>query len=185
MKDLIILARTDQTAKLELVKRFEPLIYKCIKMYIHDINFTQDALQEGYVTILKCINLYNLDSECGFPGYVKTALINNLRKFSKNHQHTLSLDEECCDEGGTLLDTLPSDDIIEDYYIQSQLSHELKKTLMALPEDEKELIISIYFKQIKIMQLSNGTRSGYVRLQRKRDKALSMLRDGLKKMGYV
>lgn len=185
MKDLVLLARTDETAKLELIKRFEPLIFKCIKMYIHDINSTQDALQEGYMTVLKCIYLYNVDSECGFPGYVKTAIINNLRKFSKNHPNTLSLDEECSDDGGTLLDTLPSEDVTEDYLIQLQLSHELKKAINTLSDNEKELIISIYFKQTKIIELSNGTRSNYVSLQRKRDRALSKLRDELVKMGYI
>lgn len=184
MKDLILEARRDEEALYKLVKQFEPLIKKCVRRYIHDENLKADAIHEGYITIMKCIRLYDVDSPCSFPGYVKTAVINNMRNYARTLRETLSLDEEYTEDGGTLMEILTDYSTIEDVLPDLMITHALAQAIQSLNKNELELLYSIYYKNIKIIALSNGTRSHYAKIQRTKNHALEKLRYELKKQGY-
>jgi RNA polymerase sporulation-specific sigma factor len=179
MRAMVIAAREDEKIKLELLKRFEPLIKKCIKFYIKDFNYYGDAMQEGYCTILKCIKSYDIASKCEFPAYVKSAMIHNMRDFSKKIINCLSLDEPGNETGGTLMETLRSDENIERDKIQSEEIEAMLEALHELTNKQREIIEMIYFNNISMKDLCRNRRCHYMTIVKLKERALEKLREEL------
>lgn len=176
MKELITLARTDDEIKLKILRSFEPLIKKCFKIYIKDLNYYDDTIQEGYMTILKCISNFNINLNCEFPGYVKIAVIRNIRDFSKKIKSEISLDEEMCEEGSTILDILKSDtDIENDEILRSEIK-QMYKALNNLTEKQRRIIEEYYFKDLTLKQICKDRKCHYMSIARLKDRALKKLR---------
>lgn len=185
MREMVRIAKGDNTSgsgrscemKLKILKSFEPLIKKCIKIYIHDFHYYEDAMQEGYLTILKCIEMYDIDSRCEFPGYVKMAMINNIRDFSKKIKNHASLDEEIFEGGVTLLETIKSDVDIERDEIRSEEIIAMYRGIGKLTKKQREIIIEVFFKKLSMREVCKNRRCHYMTVVRLKDRALERLRD--------
>lgn len=178
MKEIVLIAKTNCEARLMLLKSFEPLIKKCFKSYVQDYNFFEDVMQEGYITILRCIYLYDLNSNSEFPAYVKTAVINNIRHFSRKVKSDLSLDE-VNDNGCALKDLLKSDINIEEYEIQEGEITALHSALKKLTPKQLEIIDAYYFKDLSLQSICLNRRCHYMTIARLKERAIKALRKEL------
>lgn len=176
MRDMVAIAKTDIDGKLTILKNFEPLIKKCFKMYVKDFNYFDDVMQEGYITILKCIDLYDLNSKTEFPGYVKMAVINNIRHFSRELKNEISLDDEINEVGGTLLDILESDVNIEGDKIHYDEIMSMHRCLKKLTQKQREIIEGYYFKGLSLQDICANRRCHYNAIVRLKKRALETLR---------
>lgn len=176
MKELVIKAKTDREAALIILESFAPLIKKSMKMYVRDFDYYDDALQDGYLTILKCIEKYDINSECPFPAYAKIAVIHNMRSFAKKIKAEASLDEPLCEEGGTLLDTLKSEVNIETNEIQSETLRALHNALGQLSDKQREIIFSYYFKNIPLKDIAKNKRCHYMAVVKLKERGINALR---------
>jgi RNA polymerase sporulation-specific sigma factor len=179
MRDLVVKARIDKEMTMNLIERFEPLIKKCFKMYVRDFNFFDDAMQEGYLTVIKCIALYDTESKTEFPGYVKTAVINNLRNFSKKIKYDLSIDAEVNEYSCAFTDILQSDVNIEAESIINAEILAMEKALKKLTEKQREIIEAFYFKNLTLQEISKRRRCHYMAVARLKSRALIALQNSL------
>jgi RNA polymerase sporulation-specific sigma factor len=180
MRDLIILAKLDKDAKLEVLLRFEPLLKKTTNQYVKDFNLYNDAMQEGYATILKCIELYNPESKVEFPWYVKTAVTNNLMHFSRKIKTMFSLDSESATaEGLTFLDMLPADTNIEKEHIHKQELNAMYHAIKNLPEKQQVIIVEIFFKHKTMRSISKERGCHYNTVVNAKDSAINSLKKSL------
>lgn len=180
MKEIILRAREDDQEMTRLVKNFEPLIKKCIRIYIRDMTYFEDAMQQGYLTIIQCVKRFDLNSEIPFPGYVKRAAIYSIRDYAKKIKSDLSLDEET-EEGGSLLDTLSSGDDIEKDYFKGIDSKVLKEALKTLTSEQRRVVEDYYFKNISMRDICKNKRCHYMSIVKLKDRALIKLKVEMKK----
>ena len=167
--------------KAEEVKAFEPLIKKCIKVYLWDMQYYDDAMQEGYIAIIKCMKNYDESFGVRFECYVKRAVIYSIRDFSlKINMKDMSLDEES-DGGGRILDFIESKENIEEDWLKSLQIKELKEAIKKLPLKQKEIIYEHYFKGKSLKKISSDKRRHYMGIVALKKRAILNLKEELTK----
>lgn len=175
-RERVIKARRDDGEAARIIGDFEPLIKKCIKMYIKDPGNFEDAMQEGRSTIFGCILKYDITSPVLFEGYVKMAVIYSIRDFASKHRDNLSLDEEIKEDGGCLYDVLDSGMDIEGDEIKKESIRSLRAALNGLSEKERKVIDEFYFKGKTMKEMSMGRRCHYMTVVKHKERILKKLR---------
>lgn len=131
----------------EIVRRFTPFVIKTAKsIYVrgHDIN---DLIQIGQVSIIKAVNKFDTEKDNGFTSYVTNAVkrhfYNLIRDNVKKSSYCSlnSLNQEGCE----LMDTLASEENLEEDFVQAEEKKKLTRALNKLSEKEKEIIYWFYF----------------------------------------
>jgi RNA polymerase sporulation-specific sigma factor len=176
-RERIIKAREDKGEAAEIIKEFEPLIKKCIKLYIKDPGSFEDAMQEGRLAILGCIKNYDITSPVHFEGYVKMAVIYCIRGFASKHRENISLDEETTEEGGSLHDLIDSGVDVEGDEIKKEEINSLRAALDKLSEGERKVIDEFYFQGKTMREMSRGRRCHYMTVVKHKERALGRLRE--------
>lgn len=167
--------------KAEKVKAFEPLIKKCIKVYLWDMQYYDDAVQEGYITIIKCMKSYDKSLGARFEAYVKRAVIYSIRDFSlKINIKDMSLNEEN-DEGGCILDFIESKENVEEDWLKSLQIKQLKEAIEKLPLKQREIIYEHYFNGKSLKEISCDKRRHYMGIIALKKRAILNLKEELTK----
>lgn len=176
MRNLVIKARGCEEARLKVLKSFEPLIKKCLKVYVRDYNYYEDAMQHGYMVILKCIRMYDENQGSYFEAYVKRSLMYAMMDYmGKNKSDDLSLDENT--EGGApFVELLQGDEDIEGDIVKREENEELKRALNKLSKEHRRLIEDVYFKGMSMVDVCKGRRCHYMSVVKMKDRALRNLR---------
>lgn len=180
MREKVIMARKNEDVEAQLVKDFEPLIKKCIGIYVKDYSYYDDAMQEGRLTILQCIKRYDIISPIPFEGYVKMGVAYSIRDFGNRIRNCISLDDEINEDGGTLYDILEGDQDIEEDEIHREEQIELSSAFEKLPDNYKDIIRKFYFEKISLREIAGNRRCHYMTVVKLKERALKCLRDGLK-----
>lgn len=184
MNELILRAKEDSSSCLEVIKAFEPLIKKCIKIYVHDFSYYEDALQQGRLILLSCIKSYDLSSPYPFPAYFKKSLCYGMRDFSLKIKESMSLDEPI-EEDCTLLDVLPSDEDTEASITRNDVSEVLQKCILRLPEGQRRIIEEFFFKNKSMVEISQNKRCHYMSVVKQKQRALAALKKMLEDEGFI
>lgn len=180
LREMVIMARNNDEVKLQLLKKFEPLMKKCIKIYIKDFTYFNDAMQEARLAMLQCINRYDTDSSIPFEGYVKRAIIYSIRDFAHRIYDYVSLDETITEDGGTLYDVIEGNENIEDERIHIEELDELMRAFIMLPENYKSILRKYYFEKMSLRDICAGRRCHYMTVVKLKERALKCLREKLK-----
>lgn len=175
-RERVIRAREDHEEAVKIISDFDPLIKKCIKIYIKDPSSFEDAMQEGRLAIFGCIKKYDISSPVYFEGYVKMAVIYCIRDFGLKHRENVSLDEEINEDGGSLHDILDSGMDIEGDEIKKERISSLKAALSELSEKEIKIINEFYFEGKTMKEISMKRRCHYMTVVKHKEKALQKLR---------
>ena len=115
-------------------------------------------------------------------GLSQPAILGTLSAFQK--LKVISLDSYTTDddESITLLDTLTSDEDIEDYVVSQEWNKALRKLLFAalqeIPEDEREIIIRQYFHGIPIWKMAEESGQTRQTIWNKKNEAFQSIRTG-------
>lgn len=177
MKEMVIKARSDENVKAELVVKFEPLMKKCIKIYVGDFSYREDAIQEAKITVLKCIKQYNTDSNVPFEGYVKRAVIYSVRDFARRIKSCVSLNSEMTEDGDGLIDILASDEDIENDNIHRDELKVLRQAFGELPENYQNILKKFYLEGMSMRDISTNRRCHYMSVVKLKERALKCLKE--------
>lgn len=129
----------DTDAVEEIINRFKKYVVKtAAEIYIKGYEM-EDLIQEGYVSIIKAINYYNVDKK-SFTAYITKSVRNNyyneIRRMSKrNYEESL---DKIMEEGREK--RIHHFYNIEEEYIKKEELYEMKNALDRLTERERELI---------------------------------------------
>ena len=141
MREVIERAKAgDQEAKLYIINKFMPLIYKT-SMNVYVVGYQEEDLRQmAIVSVLKAIEKYKIDSPTGFASYVKAAIENNFRYLirGKARENYLKSLNETNDEGFELETVIPMDFNLEEYALHEDDKKKLKMAIELLSEEEKE-----------------------------------------------
>lgn len=167
----------DLKSKEELLNRFKPyIIKKAREIYIKNYDI-DDLIQIGNISIIKAIDKYNLDKG-NFVSYVTFAINNNfnyeIRRMSKT-RYDSSLNKNI-DDNLEIIDIIAWKENIEENFIRKQNLKYVKNALNKLNENERKLIYSIYFADIKIKEYAYKEGIKYGSALKRKTKILNKLR---------
>lgn len=175
---LVLKAKAGNTNALkEIMQRFHYFILKESSKYKIPSYDYQDIVQHGYLTIIKCINMYKKNND-SFNGYVINAIKNNynalLRGNIKNYKEI---------PNDTLLDLeRPGYEFtIEEQIIAYEEAEKLHKAINNLDTLEKIIIQEFYFNDKSIADISTELNISTTKLYRLKKTILNKLYNILKK----
>ncbi|GFR35987.1 sigma-70 family RNA polymerase sigma factor [Thermobrachium celere] len=161
-----------------LIKKYEPLIKRAIKMYIHDRNYYEDAYQEAVLAILQVLRGFD-EKKGDFNAYIKCSVIYSVKAFSKKIKENISLDEEL-EDGGCLYDLIPDEGCLEEDYIMEDQIKRLYEAINKLNKKQREVIEEYYFKGKSMVEIAKNKRCHYNSIVRLKERAINKLKEELK-----
>lgn len=183
--DILIKAKNgDKKAKEEIIMKYNPIVYKFSLNYFIVGDSDEDLRQRGYISILRAIDMYDIEKGASFTAYVKNAIINNYNVLVRNTMKlkaTGSLNTTN-DEGFEILELIESDENVEELVIMNETIEELRGAINQLDEEEREFILFIHGKNSgAISEYSRMKGISYKKCIRMRDRIITKLRSYLLK----
>lgn len=178
IENLFVLSRMgDKKAKEDLLKKLHPLIISSIRRYYNRINDYDDLIQDGYETVLKCIQDYDPIKDVRFLGYVKTMLRFCYLNKHKEKQH-ISLNEPVKDgKEGEIGDFIPDDrDYLKDIFEREEKIR-LYNSLNSLTDRQRQIVINYYINNLSIGQIADKMGISYRTVINTKVTALKKLKD--------
>lgn len=172
--DILLAKDGSIEAKERIINRYKNFVYKeAFKIRIPNFDM-EDMIQIGTFTILKCINIYDLDKSKNFTSYVTRSIKNNyldlLLKEKKRHGKNTS------DE---LLNQIADNINTEDNVLMSIEVSRLHEAFKNLSINDVELITDIYFNGASMMEIAKNLNVSYTTIYRRKNKALNILMNSL------
>lgn len=156
----------DDEAKMLIINRYKPLIYRFLSQYYSRFASTsselrEDLISDGIYTILECINTYD-ETKASFSTHcyyqLRATIQNGLRPTVKSLQHgTKSLDQEMNDGNSddkamNLYDVVPDNSVdIENDYIKNEEREHIWEVAKKVATDKE-------WKAFKLMATDGLTR---------------------------
>lgn len=170
-------ARESENEMLLLVNTFEPLIKKCIKIYIKDPGYYEDGMQQGRMTVINCIRKYDITSSYPFQAYVKRGVYYSIRDFGKKlFSSQESLDENISEDGPSLYDTIDSGIRTDEDFLHSDEIKRLYHAMEGLSEKQRSIIDEVFFKNRSMKDICNQRRCHYMTVASMKERALLKLK---------
>lgn len=170
----------------EIIKKFTPFVIKTARStYIKGLEL-EDLIQIGQVSIIKAVNMYDIDRESSFTSYVFNAIkINfynlircNVKRVSDCSTNSLNKD------GFEIIDSIAGDENVEEDMVKKEEKLLLGRALNKLSEKEKEVIYWFYFENRTLNDYANFKGICYRAAIGRKKKALIKLRRYLEEMNY-
>lgn len=170
----------------EIIKRFTPFVIKTARTTYIRGQEVEDLIQIGQVVIIKAVDMFDVNKSNGFISYVTntikrsfyTLIRDNIKKTSYCSLNSLN------EEGRELIDTLSSEEDLEESYIHKEGKRMVKEAMDKLSEDEKEIISWFYFKNKTLKDYASFKGKSYRRVADIKKEALISLKRYLEEMDY-
>lgn len=170
----------NKLAKELLAEEFKPFILNVSKKTFVDGYDKADIQNECFRILFYCVSMYNLEKH-RFVAYATNAIKNNMNdliKKSKNRSSAEGLESLTLSDN--LEHVLPSSlPALEDMLCIKADYELLKGALESLREDEKEMIIFVFFKNNPLKSYAYLKNMCYSTANRKKKKVLTKIREHL------
>ena len=182
MLDLIKQAKVDSFYMEKVIKKFTPLITKAVRYYTYDNEMFFDALSEGQIALMKCVEKYPLDSKIPFPYYAKRYVYSHIRSFTSKEINTLdnlvSMQEKVfgC-EDITIEDTISSGDTLEMEYFKRFDFLEILDAIANLKFIERQTIERYYFLNHSLKKIAKDLDYSYRGIKYAKSRGIKKIRD--------
>ena len=165
---------------LDVVNRFEPLIFSLAKRYCPFPKEWEDLVQEGRLEVLGAIYDFDFTKGVHFPGYVQSRLRHLYLEWGRKMtaQKPLSLDVKN-EDGLELLDTLEDGLVLEEVLVRMEESEALKKAFTVLTDRQAFVIKGYYFHQLHMAEMAEYLGCQLSTVYNTKARALEKLRKAL------
>ena len=171
----------DELSKERLVEEFKPFIINLSNRTFISGYDTKDIQNECFRILFKCVSVYKLEKH-RFVAYATNGIknsINDLIRKSKNRSSQESF--ETLTLSNNLENILPSTDCgLEEMLCNKDDRESLRQALNNLTEEEKELIIFVYFKNNSLQTYAYWKNMCYSTANRKKRNTLNKMKQSLK-----
>lgn len=160
-----------------LAEEFKPFILNLSKKIFINGYDRQDIQNECYKILFNCVSVYNLEKH-RFVAYATNSIKNNMNDLIKKSQNRRSSEGfEALTLSDNLEHTLPSEACsLEDMLCIKADYSTLTQAIANLNEDEKELIIFVFFKNNPLKSYAYWKNMRYSTATRKKRKILTKMR---------
>lgn len=165
-----------------VIKSFTPCIIKNARsIYIkgHEVS---DLVQIGRLSVIKAVNMFDINKSKSAASYIKNSIVKNFYYLMRGSIKKVS----CCslnsinDEGQELIDTIASEETLEEKVLEEEEKAALKRAVDKLPEKYREVILWFYIENKTLDQYSKEKGIPYRTVKHRKNKALEKLKDMLK-----
>lgn len=184
MRELIIKAKTgDKQSLEEVIKLFNPLIYKTsISYYIYGYD-TEDIKQIATITVINSIKKIKEDSLDYFAAYLKTAIKNTMAKEIEKATHRYYEEKE----NKEIISLIEVKQIIDESIdlnkelLDKEISDILSNIIKKLKNEEQNLIKKLYIEELSLKEYAEIEKIKYYKARYLKDKVIDALRRELVK----
>lgn len=176
----------DKEALEDIVKSFTPFIIKTAKCtFIRHHDF-QDLEQIGKMSVIKAVNMYDVNKGNGFTTYVVNSIKRGFYYLIRQNVKNMG----CCslnslnNEGEERINAIASEENFEEDIFKDIEKTLLRKALNMLCESEKEIIYWFYFKNKTLQDYAKFKVISYRTASDRKRKILLKLKKSLEEMGY-
>ncbi|MBZ9637679.1 sigma-70 family RNA polymerase sigma factor [Clostridium sp. FP1] len=163
----------DRKSLMDIIERYKFLIIKLAGSYHIPSYEFDDLVQHGYLSVIKAVNLYNLNSNT-FDGYCIHAIRTNFKALLKGeikHYREVPNAEPirlgvACEYEFTL----------EDEVIAFEEAQRLYKALEKLDPVEKDVVARFYLRYDSLREIACDGDNSYTHYRKVKDKALKKLK---------
>lgn len=186
IKNLLESSKTNKDSLAKLVEKFMPLIFKAAKYYTYDEELFNDAVGEGKIALIRCIERYPTDSKIPFPYYAKKFVYTYIRNFTSReislNDNVLSINANVKgQEDITLEDTLACNVNIENDFLEKSSFLEIIDFIQNLSFIEREVIERHFFLDHKLKQIAIDLDYSYRGIRYVKSRVLKLLKERFSK----
>lgn len=166
----------------EVIINFKPFVIKsALSTYIKGYDM-EDLIQIGEMSIIKAVNMFDDLKSSSFITYVTNSIKQNFYNLIRKNIRSVSVCSlnSANKEGFEIIDSLVSEENIEDDFIKEEENMDLKRALSLLNEQDKEIIYCFYFQKKTLEQYRKEKGIGYRTAVDRKKRALGKLRKILK-----
>lgn len=185
-KKLIMNAKNgDEEAKLALLSRYKPLIFKySLKIHLKGFDF-DDLLQHGTLSVLNAIDKYNLNKDAKFlDSYIINTIKNNYANLQRNQSKKsteTSLNTPVENTDNEVIDLIPCDESTEGIAMKNLVAKEILNALNTLTLEEQELLLHVYItRDFTVKGYCHFKNISYYEGRKMNKRVLAKLREALK-----
>ena len=177
----------DESAKNILLEKYRRFAWKVAKSFfdtLFDVSFTlEDLVSIAFASVDIAVKKYQISKNKTFYVYWKAIASNSMRQFvkeqitSQEQNKTISLDTEN-DNGGTLHDSISSDNIDEQISLYNSLMSIINNEKSAFSLREKK-VISLFLDGYEIKEISKMLKISRAKVYRAYHSAIDKIRRSL------
>lgn len=139
-----------------LLNRYKSKLFSYIYFAVRDRDLADDIFQDTFVKAIMTIRQGRYTENGKFPAWITriahNLIIDHFRQEKSNNQ--ISSEEAGFD---LLNNPKYSDDNVEDRLIHDQIITDIKKLVMYLPENQQEVVIMRYYKNLSFKEIADAT----------------------------
>lgn len=165
---------------LKLINQFKPYLCKYVGVYRIRGYETADMMQVGYLSLINAVKKYKPGSNT-FICYAAHTIRNNFKYYYRTNaklDSELSLNAPIAADGSStaeFIDFTSYDDEMEEKVIDSVLIDDMRNIIQLLPDDEIELLHTVYYKKCSLQKYALKSGITYLEAIRKKKLILDKL----------
>jgi|GEM_PF-2587538 len=152
---------------------YKPLIIYEAKKIFGKVN--DDLIQEGYLVFLEAKKKFDKTRGVPFNAYLAQQLRFHYLEETRKSKPALSLQGRAGEEG-TLEDVLPAKEDTEEEVMEMQMEEKIKQALNQLSDQQRNIIIEIFFNNKKLPQVADDMEITYETAKTHKKRAMKKLR---------
>lgn len=175
----------DKTALDEICRRFDGMVVNLASSFYIEGYTLEDMVQEGRLSLIKAVYKYDMNSKYHFSTYAAAAVKKNFYSKIRN-----SIKRKfCCslysitEDGIRFIDTLKSDEDIEEYLILGQQYDELWRAVGELSDKEKSAVVWYYMWEASLKEYALSQKISYKAAAARKRRAVIRLKDIMNSAG--
>lgn len=171
INSLVISSRNgDNTSILKLFQIYRPFLNNFLRTINTNLFDLDDLMQDCYLTLITCIKSYNFNYP--FTAYYTKSVKNNIYNLLKhsNESKTIHLNT----------DFISEEKSFDDILIQKIDIQKLYSCLNSLKEDDRNLLLDLYFNELSLTDIAKNNDLKYITLVKKKDRLISKLKKSMK-----
>ena len=170
INSLVISSRNgDNTSILKLFQIYRPFLNNFLRTINTNLFDLDDLMQDCYLTLITCIKSYNFNYP--FTAYYTKSVKNNIYNLVK---HSKEANLIHCN-----YDFIVSETTIEDLLIQKIDIQKLYSCLNSLKEDDRNLLLDLYFNELSLTDIAKNNDIKYITLVKKKNRIIKYLKKNM------
>ncbi|MDD3161055.1 MAG: sigma-70 family RNA polymerase sigma factor [Bacteroidales bacterium] len=139
-----------------LLNRYKSKLFSYIYFAVRDRDLADDIFQDTFVKAIMTIRQGRYTENGKFPAWITRIAHNLIIDYFRQEKSNNQISSE--EAGFDLLNNPKfSDDNIEDRLIHDQIITDIKKLVMYLPENQQEVVIMRYYKNLSFKEIADAT----------------------------
>jgi len=169
---------------LKILEQYKPFIFKTARKFNIKNYDIYDLEQIGYMAIINALAKYRTGS-CTFSTYAYESIKNAFRytarqNFKYEKEFSLNLAVDPYNNNNEFINSIDSEENIEEDILRSEEASEIKKIVSKLPPQEMELVMMVYYKGHSLREYAAQKGISYYQASKKKDLVLGKLENHFK-----